>query len=131
MALGGSPTATEADPDAAERFFSQDDHMRAVFALMKADQDSGQGDGHWREYLRIAFPRLSKPPSYTFADLARVTAPTLILTGDRDEFCSVEDAVAAYRPLPVGELAVLPETPHIITPAGVELMIEFLERQEG
>ena len=84
MALGGSPTATEADPDAAERFFGQDDHMRAVFALMKADQDSGQGDGHWREYLRLAFHRFGQPPGYTFADLAKVTAPTLILTGDRD-----------------------------------------------
>ena len=128
MALGGSPTATDPDPDAAGRFFEQDDHMRALFALMKADQDSGQGDGYWREYLRLAFHRTTEPPGYTVADLGRVSAPTLILTGDRDEFCPVEDAVAAYRALPAGELAVLPETPHIITAEGVELMIEFLER---
>lgn len=128
MALGGSPTATEADPDAAEQFFAQDDHMRAAFALMKADQDSGQGDNHWREYLRLAFHRTTELPGYTVDDLGRITVPTLILAGDRDEFCSVEDAMAAYRALPIGELAVVPATGHILTPAKVDHTIEFLAR---
>jgi pimeloyl-ACP methyl ester carboxylesterase len=127
--LGGSPTAAEADPDAAAAFFEQSNHMRALFALMKADQDSGQGDGYWREYLRLAFHRTTEPPGYTVADLARITRPTLILGGDRDEFCTVEDAVASYQALPAGELAIVPATPHIITPATVRQMIEFFERQ--
>ncbi len=127
--LGGSPTATQADPDAAARSFEQSDQMRAAFALLKADQDSGQGDGYWREYLRLAFHRLTEPPGYTVADLERITAPTLILGGDRDDFCTPEEAVAAYRALPSGELAIMPATPHIITPTKVTHMIEFLERQ--
>ena len=57
--LGGSPDATEADPDAAARFFSQSAEMQGVFELMKADEDSGQGKDHWREYLRLAFHRLT------------------------------------------------------------------------
>ena len=56
MMLGGSPDATEADPDAAAGFFAQSDEMRAVFELMKADQDGGQGPGHWKTYLELAFP---------------------------------------------------------------------------
>jgi hypothetical protein len=34
----------------------------------------------------------------------------------------------AYRALAHGELAVVPNTSHIITPPLVELMVEFLER---
>jgi pimeloyl-ACP methyl ester carboxylesterase len=126
--LGGSPDATEADPDAAARAFSQSPEMQAVFELMKADEDSGQGKDHWKEYLRLVFHRVTQPHGYTMSDLRAVTAPTLILVGDRDEFCSVEEGVRAYRALPQGELAVVPNTGHIITPPLVELMVEFLER---
>ncbi|HEX4427774.1 MAG TPA: hypothetical protein VHZ96_00745, partial [Frankiaceae bacterium] len=48
---------------------------------------------------------------------------------DRDQFCSVEEGVTAYRMLQDGELAVLPDTGHLITPAVVEATIEFFERQ--
>jgi pimeloyl-ACP methyl ester carboxylesterase len=127
--LGGGPDATEADPDAAARFFSQSPEMQAAFELMKADEDSGQGKDHWKEYLRLVFHRLTQPPGYTMSDLRAVAAPTLILVGDRDEFCSVEEGVRAYRTLTQGELAVVPNTGHIITPPLVELMVEFLERR--
>src|SRR5215831_3052013 len=127
--FGGSPDATEADPDAAARFFSQSPEMQAAFELMKADEDSGQGKDHWKEYLRLVFHRLTQPHGYTMSDLRAITAPTLILVGDRDEFCSVEEGVRAYRTLTQGELAVVPNTSHIITPPLVQLMVEFLERR--
>jgi pimeloyl-ACP methyl ester carboxylesterase len=126
--FGGSPDATEADPDAAARFFSQSSEMQGAFELMKADEDSGQGKDHWREYLRLVFHRVTRPPGYTMSDLHSITAPTLILVGDRDEVCSVEEGVRAYRTLTQGELAVVPNTGHIITPPLVEVMVEFLER---
>jgi len=126
--LGGSPDATQADPDAAARFFSQSTDMAGIFELMKADEDSGQGKDHWKDYLRLAFHRLTTPTGYTTQDLSAVTAPTLIIVGDRDEFCSVEEAVRAHRALTDGELAVVPGTSHVITPPLVELMVEFLER---
>ena len=126
--LGGGPDATEADPDAAARFFSQSSEMQAAFELMKADEDSGQGNDHWKEYVRLAFHRLTRPPGYTMSDLRAITAPTLILVGDRDEFCSVEEGVRAYRTLTETELAVVPNTGHVITPPLVQIMVEFLER---
>ena len=126
--LGGSLDATEADPEAAARFFSQSSDMAGVFELLKADEDSGQGQDHWKEYLRLAFHRLTTPTGYTTQDLGAITAPTLIIVGDRDEFCSVEEGVRAYRALTEGELAVVPGTSHIIAPPLVELMVEFLER---
>ena len=70
--LGGSPAATEADPDAAARFFEQSDAMRAVFELMRADQDAGQGEGYWRGICawRSAEPR-SRPVTRS-----RISAPS-------------------------------------------------------
>jgi pimeloyl-ACP methyl ester carboxylesterase len=130
MMLGGSPEATEADPDVAERSFGASEEMRATFELLKADHDDAQGPGYWRTYLRSVFPRLSRSPGYTFDDLRSVTAPTLVLTGDRDHFCSVEEGVTAYRMLQHGELAVLANHGHVITPAAVNATIEFLERHE-
>jgi len=127
--FGGSPDATEADPDAAARAFSQSPEMQAAFELMKADEDSGQGKDHWKEYLRLVFHRMTRPPGYTMSDLRAITAPTLILVGDRDEVCSVEEGVRAYRTLTQGELAVVPNTGHIITAPPVELIVEFLERR--
>jgi pimeloyl-ACP methyl ester carboxylesterase len=127
--LGGSPSATEPDPDAAARGFEASDQMRAMFELMKRDQDDGQGEGHWREYLRLSWDRTTKPPGYTYDDLAKITVPTLILTGDRDNFCTVEQAVSAYRQLPDGELAVLPGHGHDISPTAVRATVEFFERR--
>ena len=126
--LGGSVDATMANPDAAARFFAQSD-MLPVFELLKSDQDSGQGPGYWKTYLTLAFDRITRSPGYTFDDLRAITVPTLILTGDRDVFYSVEEAVTAYQMLHDGELAVQPNTGHLITPAVIGATIEFFERR--
>jgi pimeloyl-ACP methyl ester carboxylesterase len=126
--LGGSPTATEADPDAFAQMMTGSEQMRPMFELLKADQDGGQRDGHWAEYLRLAFHRTTQPPGYTFEDFGKITAPTLILVGDRDDYCTLDDGVTAYRQLANGEIAVLPGTGHIITPAKIELALGFFDR---
>jgi len=125
--LGGSPDATATDPDAAEAFFAADPQMTTVFELMKADHDAGQGEGHWRTYLEEAFPRLTTWPGYGFTDLDTIDLPTLVMVGDRDHFCSVEEGVETYRHLSQGQLAILPDTGHVITTAKVKLAIDFLE----
>ena len=127
--LGGSPDADEPDPDAAARGFEASEQMRAMFELMKRDQDSGQGEGHWRTYLRLAWDRTTQRPGYSYVDLARITVPTLILAGDRDDFCTVEQAVTAYRQLHDGELAILPGHGHYIPPAAIQTTVEFFARR--
>ena len=59
--LGGRPDATEPDPDAAARGFEASEQMRPMFELLKRDQDSGQGEGHWRTYLRLSWDRCTQP----------------------------------------------------------------------
>jgi pimeloyl-ACP methyl ester carboxylesterase len=130
MMFGGSPDATEADPDAFERNFTSSPELRPVFETFRADVDEAQGEGYWRTFVADTFPRLTNSPGYTFDDFGAVTAPTLILDGDRDTFCSVEDAVAAYRGLADAELAVLPNHDHFISPAAVAASIDFLTRHQ-
>jgi pimeloyl-ACP methyl ester carboxylesterase len=128
--LGGSPDATHADPDVIARAFDSSDQMRAMFELVKADHDAAQGPGYWKTHFAEAFDRFTQSPGYTVEDLGKITAPTLILTGDRDEFCSVEEGVACYRMLQQGELGVLPNHGHFISPSVVQVTIEFLERHQ-
>jgi pimeloyl-ACP methyl ester carboxylesterase len=73
---------------------------------------------------------LTRSPGYTFEDFRKISSPTLILTGDRDVVCSVEEGITAYRMLQQGELAVLPNHGHFISPSAVQVSIEFLERHQ-
>ncbi|HTQ06156.1 MAG TPA: alpha/beta hydrolase [Polyangiaceae bacterium] len=125
--LGGSPTATRTDVAAAERFFQRSDMMKRTFELLKVDQDEGQGRDHWKTYLELAFERTTTPPGYTFEDMRRVTAPSLVVTGDRDDFCSLEEGVIAFRSLKLGQLAVVPNTGHLITRQKMERVLDFLD----
>jgi len=127
MIFGGSPEATRADPEAAEAAFAQDPEMSMVFQLMKADQDGPGGPG-WRAYLQGFFEIASEWTGYGFEDFAAIDVPTLVLVGDRDSFCSVEEGARAYRSLVQGELAVVPGTDHVITAEKIALMEAFLTR---
>jgi pimeloyl-ACP methyl ester carboxylesterase len=130
--LGGSPDAQRSDPEAMERFFfAASPQMGSMFELMKSDQDGAQGDGYWRTYVDLAFARTTTWPGYAFEDLRKIAVPTLVMAGDRDEFCSCEDGVTTYRSLRAGELAILPNSGHAITPQSVRIMQEFLTRKNG
>jgi pimeloyl-ACP methyl ester carboxylesterase len=123
--LGGSVNATHPDPELSA---SRSPGLGVMFDLMKADHDGAQGTGHWTTVIAQTFDRITRPHGYTLDSMRAITVPTLVLTGDRDPFCSVEEGAAAYRALPAGELAVLPNTGHLITPAAVQAMIGFFER---
>jgi pimeloyl-ACP methyl ester carboxylesterase len=112
--LGGSPEGTEADPDTAAAFFASQPEMASMFELMRADQDAGGGPGYWRTYLTTAFERATRWPGYSFGDLATIDVPTPVLVGDRDHFCTAEEGVTTYRHLKDGQLAIVPNTGHVI-----------------
>jgi len=67
---------------------------------------------------------LELPPSR----LARVTAPTLLLTGDRDPFVSLEQTVRLMRLLPNAELAVIPAAGHAYDHRFTAAALEFIGR---
>ena len=122
--LGGSAAATQADPELSA---SRSGELRAMFELMKSDHDGAQGAGHWKAVIAQTFDRITQPHGYTLDDLHTISAPTLILTGDTDPFCTVEAGTAASHALQAGKFAVLPDTGHLITPAAVRTVIDFFE----
>jgi pimeloyl-ACP methyl ester carboxylesterase len=123
--LGGSADATQAAPELSA---SRSGELQAMFEAMKSDHDDAQGDGHWKTVIARTFDRITQPHRYTLDHMHTITVPTLILTGDRDPFCTVEEGAAAYHALQAGELAVLPGTGHLITSAAVQTIIGFLAR---
>lgn len=54
--------------------------------------------------------------NFTRDRLAAITASTLIIHGDRDQFFPVEIAVDMYRGIPRSELFVVPNTSHAVLP---------------
>ncbi len=124
--FGGRPDATEADPSALERFLVGHG-MSDFFERMKADHDGAQGPGAWKTLVAAIFEALTSSP-YSFEDLRKIAVPTLILTGDRDGSCSVEEAVTAYRMLSKGELAILPGHGHYIPDSAIQVTVDFLRK---
>lgn len=127
-AHGGNPAATEANPALIQRWFAATGNLREMARRMQADHDAAQGEGHWLTLFIQTFPMRTIPLDEGFDDFRRITDPTLILVGDRDEYCSVEEAVAVYRMLPHGELAILPNVAHALTDQVTETALDFLLR---
>jgi pimeloyl-ACP methyl ester carboxylesterase len=76
---------------------------------------ASRGDAQLDELLAQfrAFEASRDDPNFTPADLARITAPTLVVHGDRDEFFPVEIAVDMYRHIPKAQLWVVPNGDHV------------------
>ena len=84
-----------------------------------------QGHEHWKTLLAQLSYEMLKPTLPSHDDLKKITAPTLIIWGDRDQFLPVEDALELYRLLPNAELAVLPNTDHSLTRTKVEQFSQY------
>ena len=119
---GGLP---HVDPDVVEQSFGQDLEMAEVFALMKADQDAARGDGYWRTYVGRTLERWSHWPGRlrrsrqdhrADPDPGRRSRLLLLCGGG----CG---GVQEPRP---GQLAVIPNTGHVVSRGKIEALISFL-----
>ena len=72
---------------------------------------SPDGREHWPVVVEKLSALHAVSPALTLDDLATLTMPTLVILGDDDEV-QLEHAIAMYRALPDGELAVLPRASH-------------------
>lgn len=72
---------------------------------------SPDGREHWPVVVAKLDVLHSTSPTLTVKNLATLTVPTLVILGDDDEV-QFEHAVAMYRALPDGELAVMPRATH-------------------
>jgi pimeloyl-ACP methyl ester carboxylesterase len=72
---------------------------------------SPDGVGHWPVFLQKVLTLYKTWPGLSPAEIAAITAPTMIVIGDRDEF-SLQQADQMRRSLPGGRVCVLPNTNH-------------------
>jgi len=79
-----------------------------------------QNPDHWKTLLTQISHEMLEPTLPSHDDIKKITAPTLIIWGDRDQYLPVEDALELYRLLPNAELAVLPNTDHSLSRTKVE-----------
>lgn len=105
-----------------------------LVARLREQFDRFQGEDYWKPYLQQLSTMWLAPLQYTSAELQQISAPTLILVGDRDDsILPVEQAAELYRLLPNAELAILPGKNHFMPWANAELfvqvIIDFLLRQ--
>jgi pimeloyl-ACP methyl ester carboxylesterase len=92
------------------------------------------GSEYWKTLLQQMWPMWTTPLDYTEADFQRITAPTLVLIGDRDETILVEDAMELYRLIPGAELGVIPAASHLLEGRGPlygALAVDFLLRAQN
>jgi len=112
------------DATSASRMCTSDAHGDLVRRQAHRPEDTEvQGDGRCE-----FFDRTTAGVGRTTGDFASLALPTLLLAGDRAMFCPVEIACTAYRALPAGEMGIVPNTGHEITPAVIDIMIAFRAR---
>ncbi|MEO5951627.1 MAG: alpha/beta hydrolase, partial [Chloroflexia bacterium] len=124
----GDPASAEVDLEKFER-----DNKDWVAWLKEL-----HGPEKWKALITQIKPMWNAELNYTPEDFARVTAPTLVIQGDRDNFVPVEEANKMYKLLPNAELAIVPGADHedfAFSPTKVPLfqvlVSDFLERHSG
>ncbi|MFG2323360.1 alpha/beta fold hydrolase [Streptomyces sp. NPDC048568] len=74
---------------------------------------SPDGADHWPVVAVKMIDMWRTQPTLTERELGRITAPTLVVTGD-DDLMTLEHTTALYRALPDARLAVLPGASHLV-----------------
>jgi len=94
----------------------------------------GRGDpDYWRRFLPQIATLWHTVPAYSEAQLARISEPTLVITGDRDHMAGVPEAIRLQSHIPGAELAVVPGAEHdaVERPAFWDLVEDFAARRAG
>lgn len=109
------------------------DHFARTFPgfldVIKDTHGHVYGTDYWRQLMEQTSRLWLTVPTYGDDDLARIQAPTLVLTGDRDG-ASATQAPGLFRALPRGELAVIPGADHaaVERPLFRQIVLDFLAR---
>ena len=93
---------------------------------------SPDGPEHWPVVFAKFIEMVQREPHIALDDLARISAPTLVLVGD-DDMVMLEHTAGLFRTIPGSELAVIPGTSHAAMMEKPELVnrliLDFLENE--
>ena len=126
-ALLGITDGEEVQPEKLER--EQPDFV----AYLREAHGHVYGPEYWKTYAKKIAALWLTPLHYAPEDLATITDPVLLLTGDRDGVAT-EESIELFHLLPNAELAVAPASDHsfIDAKAGLfdALVLDFLVRHQ-
>lgn len=99
-------------------------------SFLKTAHTRSDDPDYWQTLLTQISTMWWQPLNYTAEDFDKITEPTLILIGDRDEGIEIEQAVEMYQLIPNAELAVLPNTTHFsaLGRLSMNIVLDFLMR---
>ncbi len=101
--------------------------FRGLYAASSPD-----GADHWPVMFAKVVQMAMAGPGITAGELARIDAPTLVVSGD-DDVVSLEHTLEIYRAIPRSELAVVPGTSHALVFEKPDLLnrlvLDFLEKE--
>ena len=83
--------------------------------------------GHFDDFLAMLSQSDADTRGWSDEELATITAPTLIVLGDRD-FTTVEHGALMQQVIPGSQLAVLPGTTHMQVTRRADLLLPMLAR---
>lgn len=133
ISANSAPAAESGVPEAQEMGEVAPDSPELAMFRTLYEASSPDGPEHWPVVLRKYFEMVgSEQPNIPSAELARIDAPTLIISGD-DDMVRLEHTIELYRAIPAAQLAVVPGTSHALIfekPDLVNgLVLDFLERE--
>lgn len=109
-------------------------HVREVpeeWADYLRQEHAREGDpDYWKTLMDQIAILWWTPLNYTFEDFLKISVPTLIVSGDREEASEVEQSVEMYRMIPKAELFIVPNAGHMQSGAQMSsaFVLEFLRR---
>src|SRR6266496_836799 len=128
------PASTSVRPDGLHEDLT-DPARQATSARMPTQQDfldfqdayqrlSPHPD-HFNDFLTMLSQSTADTQGWSDEQLATITAPTLLVLGDRD-FTTVEHGALMQQLIPGSQLAVLPGTTHMQVPRRADLLLPML-----
>ncbi len=89
----------------------QRDHPDTI-PFLQTEHPRADNPDYWKILLKQYSVMWWEPLDYTADDFRKITEPTLVVAGDRDELIELQQVVDMYRLIPNAELSVLPNATH-------------------
>jgi pimeloyl-ACP methyl ester carboxylesterase len=106
-----------------------------IAARMAEGHDIAMYPGHWKDLWQSVLDNAMANPTWTDADLQRISAPTLLMAGEDDPFANLDQMVGMKRNIPNAEWFILNDAGHSIQHTHPEIVgpriLDFLARHNG
>lgn len=121
------------DPETAQREVKMLDPEQTLAKVPAFAQslEKRHAPNDWKTTMRNTAAMLiglGNDNALKLADYSAINTPCLLIIGDRDKMISIEETTAIYRSLPNAQLAVLPNTPHLMEKVNIQLLYSLIPR---